>query len=227
MGSISNVVKEYSYGIVYPFVALISLFYQPTRYHNVTTSKGTIIMVFCWFTPNVSHYKWVFYLEGKGYRTYLLNLPLLFEDFHKSAERLNKFVTEYKLKKYTLVGISTGAVVCLYFLHTFKKWNEIHKFINIGGPMHGTPTARLISFAGKGRDILPGSMFIRKLQKKAIPPKKMVTITAAYDELVPLNYSYMKGDRHYTIPVWGHNRLHFSCRKTYELIAKIAERYNR
>jgi len=220
--TVSDFVKEYHYGFIYPFSALLSLFYQPKWYRSPKATKGTIIMVFCWFTPNISHNKWVTYLEKKGYRTYLLSLPLLFEDFQSTALRLKQFIGEHKLKNYTLVGISTGAVVCLYFLKRYKKWNEVHTFINVGGPMHGSPTARYISFIGKGRDILPGSKFVKSLEETHIPPGKMVTFTSTYDELVPQSYSLMKGNTLYTLPVWGHNMLHFGSRQTYDLIAKIA-----
>ncbi len=213
---------EYGLGILYPFFVLIGLFYHPKAYRNPAPTKGIIILVFCWFTPNIAHNKWVTYLEKKGFRTYLVNLPLLFEDFHKSAKRLDTFITKNKLKNYTLVGLSTGAVVCLYFLNFYKKWNETHRFISVGGPLHGTPAARLVFFNKKCRDMLPKSSFIRKLGEISVPPKKMVTISVSYDELIPENSNKWHGAKSYTIPGWGHNSFHLSSSETYLLITKIA-----
>lgn len=220
----TTIINEYWYGLIYPLVALVSLFYHPKRHHSSTATEVPIILVFCWFTPNSAHNKWVAYLEQKGYLTYLLNLPLLHEDFQKTAKRLEIFISEHKFKNYTLVGISTGALVCLYFLSVNKKWKEIHRFINIGGPLHGTPTARFIRFTGKGKDMLPGSKFIKGLHRQYISPEKIATVTATYDELVPRRYSRIVGNTTYVLPVWGHNRLHMGNKPTYDLVAQLAKK---
>ena len=223
MKKVFFLLQEYSYSIIYPILALISLFYIPKVKHNPHAKKGTIVIVFCWFTPNIIHYKWVSYLERKGFRTYLINLPLLFEDFPTTAKRLDRSLAHYKLKDYTLVGISTGALVCLYYLHAYKKWNQIHKFISIGGPLHGTPRARLLSFVKKGRDMRPDSKFIKELMRIRIPTNKMVTLSIVYDELVPRDYSKVENGISYVLPIWGHNRFHLNSEKTYDLIAHLAE----
>ena len=70
--------------------------------------------------------------------------------------------------------------------------------------------------------MLPGSNFTRDLESIAVPPNKMVTLIAVYDELVPQQYSQMKGNTSYFIPVWGHNRSHLGRKETYDLIAKLA-----
>lgn len=218
--------RECGYGLRYPFVALLSYFYHPQWYQNPHPTKGTIIMVFCWFTPNNAHYKWVSYLEKAGYRTYLVNVPLLFEDFDATAKRLEQFIIEHNCKNYTLVGISTGALVCWYFLHVYGKWHEIHRFISLGGPVHGTPTAWFISYAKKGRDMLPGSRFIRQLENTPILPKKIVTLSAAWDELVPRKNSQLNNTVSYILPILGHNKFHLGSKEVYELIAKLAEEKN-
>lgn len=218
---IRDFITEYGHGAIYPVTAIISLVYHPKLYRN-PHPKGTIILVFCWFTPNIAHNVWVNYLEREGFRTYLVHLPLLFEDFAASAGRLKQFILRHNIKKYTLVGLSTGAVVCLFFLDEFKKWHDVNRFISVGGPLHGTPYAKFISFCGKGRDLLPGSAFLKQLGKIVVPLGKMATISVVYDELIPRKSNKWKGAVSYVIPGWGHNSFHLTRSEAYELIAGFA-----
>lgn len=213
---------EFYFGLTYP---ITSLFLHPKTYHN-PHPRGTILLVSCWFNKNLHHNEWVAYLEKKGFRTHLLHLPFMHEGFSLTAARLEKYISEHKLKNYTLVGISTAALVSLYFLYRYKRWDTIHKFISLGGPLHGTPMAWFISFTEKGHDMLPSSRFIKEVENKQIPPNKMVTISAVGDELVPQKSNYIQGVKHYIIPIWGHNNLHLSTRETYEVILKVASSKN-
>jgi pimeloyl-ACP methyl ester carboxylesterase len=165
---------------------------------------------------------WVSYLERLGFRTYLVDLPFAREDFDTSTKRLAEFIDKHRLKKYTIVGISSGVLVCWNYLTANNKWNEIHRFVSIGGPVQGTITAWLIPFTSKGRDMIPGSTFIKKLHSKKFPKKKMITLTAKWDELVPFKYATLDGIKNYRLSGWGHNSFHLSSKDTYQIIAKIA-----
>lgn len=209
---------EYYYAITYPFISKI---FHPKIYRH-PHPKGTIVLVGCWFNANVYHNSWVSYLESQGFRTYLLNLPFAREDFTTTTKRLARFIAKHRLKNYTIVGISSGVLVCWNYLTTYKKWSEIHKFISIGGPVQGTITAWGIIFCSKGRDMVPGSPFIKYLQSKRIPKGKMVTLTAKFDELVPAKYAKLKGIKNYSLSGWGHNSFHLSNKDTYSIIVKLA-----
>ncbi|HSX09544.1 MAG TPA: hypothetical protein VLF93_05290 [Candidatus Saccharimonadales bacterium] len=215
---LSFLLKEAYYAITYPFISL----FLSDEVYRPANPKRTIVLVTCWFNKNLYHNHWATYLGHKGYQVYLVHLPFLNENFPTTVLRLKEYIARRKLKNYTLVGISTGALVCLYYLQFYKKWNTIHRFISLGGPLHGTITAWLIAFLGKGRDMVPGSSFIKEFEKYTFPKNKMVTISAWGDELVPPRYNKIKGIRSYIIPIWGHNLLHLRAQEPYDLIAKIA-----
>ncbi len=210
--------KEYYLAITYPFV---KWFLHPNIYRN-PQPKGTIILVGCWFNANTYHKYWVSFLEKVGFRTFLIDLPFARESFDTTTKRLASFIADHGLENYTIVGISSGVLVCWNYLTEYKKWDEIHRFISIGGPVQGTITAWLITFTSKGRAMVPGSRFIKKLHKKPFPKEKMVTLTARSDELVPYKYARMDGVKNYQLPSWGHNSFHLKSSDTYEIIAEIA-----
>ena len=219
---VSSFTKEYTLAIIYPFV---TLFLHPKIYRN-PRPKGTIVLVGCWFSANSFHNIWVSYLEKLGFRTYLLDLPFAREDFTTTTKRLAHFISKHNLKNYTIVGISSGVLVCWNYLTKYHKWKEINNFVSIGGPVQGTIMAWLITFTSKGRDMVPGSDFIRKLQSKQFPKKKMVTLTANADELVPYKYATLPGVKNYKLSGWGHNSFHLDSTDTYQIIAEIAGEKN-
>jgi len=216
--AVTTFTKEYSLAITYPFV---KWFHNPTIYRN-PQPRGTIVLVGCWFNANTFHKTWVSFLEKAGFRTYLIDLPFAREDFDTTSKRLARFIDKHNLKDYTIVGISSGVLVCWNFLTTYNKWKEIHRFISIGGPVQGTIAAWLITFTSKGRAMVPGSSFIKKLHSKPFPKKKMITLTARADELVPYRYARLDGVKNYRMSGWGHNSFHLSSKDTYQIIAKIA-----
>jgi pimeloyl-ACP methyl ester carboxylesterase len=215
---VTSFTKEYYLAITYPFV---TWFLHPKIYRN-PRPKGTILLVGCWFNANVYHNIWVSYLEKLGFRTYFLDLPFARENFDATTRRLAQFISRHKLKNYTIVGVSSGVLVCWNYLSTYKKWNKIHKFISMGGPVQGTITAWLITFTSKGRAMVPRSGFIKKLHSAPFPKQKMITLTAKSDELVPFKYATMDGVTNYQLSGWGHNSFHLDSKDTYEIIAKIA-----
>jgi pimeloyl-ACP methyl ester carboxylesterase len=166
---------------------------------------------------------WQNYLEKKGYKTYLLTFNNMDESFATTARKLNLQIENLGINNFSLVGISTGAIVCLEYLNKYEKWKSIKKFISVGGPLHGTPTAWLISFTKKGREMTPHSHFIQNLSQSYIPKDKMVTLSASHDEFIPLNNSMLKGIPSHIIHVYGHNFFHLDHKDTYDLIAKLSE----
>ncbi len=187
------------------------------------SDNGTIVIVECWFQSNGYHKLWQRYLQQKGYKTFLLSYTNMDESFESTAATLNSDIARLMLKDFTLVGISTGAILCLEYLTKFNKWQSIKNFISVGGPLKGTPMAFLVSFARKGRDMVPSSKYIRTLQERKIPKNKMATLSASHDELIPLKNSMLDGIPSYIIQVYGHNFFHLDHKKTYDLIASLAQ----
>jgi len=107
-------------------------------------------------------------------------------------------------------------------LNYYKKWNEVKRFVSLGGPLQGTLTAWFIVLFGKGRAMLPGSTFFKKLHSYPVPHGKMITISAQVDELVPKKNNTITGAKSYVVTAWGHNRIHLGSRTTYDLIARLA-----
>lgn len=144
------------------------------------------------------------------------------EDFSVTAEKISRFIKKENLTNFTLVGISAGAIACLYYLNHHKGWDMTKIFISVAGPLHGAWMAYLIFFTKKGRSLLPKSKFLQDLLIMKIPENKMVTMSATVDELVPLNSSILDGIPSYIIKVYGHNFFHLDHKETYDLIAKLA-----
>ncbi|HEX8931745.1 MAG TPA: hypothetical protein VF810_01160 [Patescibacteria group bacterium] len=208
---------EQYYMLTYPVASLfVRNIPKPSNY------KATIIFVECWFQKNPYHRKWSAYLEEKGYRIILLHFANMYESYEQTAQKLNNTLQSMDLKNYTLVGISSGAVLCLYYLDHFNHWGDIKTFISVGGPFRGTYLAWTIAFTKKGRSLLPGSKFLEELSKQDFPKNKMVTFSAEIDELVPRSSSTIPGVKSYILPANGHNVFHLSYQKTYDLIAELA-----
>lgn len=211
--------RELYFIFTYP---IISKLYNPTNIEQPLNVKGTIIIVECWFQKNTYHSFWKSYLERKGYKTILLSFTNMNEEFAVTAKKIDRFISDQKFKNFTLVGISAGAIACLYYLNHFNGWEKTKIFISVAGPLHGAWMAYLIYFTKKGRSLLPSSSFLKELIRMKIPENKMVTMSATVDELVPLNSSVLDGIPSYIIKVYGHNFFHLDHKETYDLIAKLA-----
>ncbi len=212
--------KELHYFFTYPIINFLKF---PKKPSTLQHSKGTIVIVECWFQSNAYHALWQNYLEKKGFQTYLLSFNDMDEGFESTAKKLNLQIESLGIKNFSLVGISTGAIVCLEYLTRFEKWKSIKKFISVGGPLRGTPAAWLICFTKKGREMTPHSQLIQNLSQRSIPKNKMVTLSASHDEFIPLKNSILEGIPSHIIQIYGHNFFHLDHKDTYDLIAKLSE----
>jgi len=215
--------KELYFIFTYP---VVSKFYTPKKTILPSETKGTLVIVECWFQKNAYHSFWKSYLEKKGFKTELLSFTNMNEDFSSTAGKLADLIKRKGLENFTLVGISAGALLCLYYLNNYDSWKKTNVFISIAGPLHGAWMALFISFTKKGRDLIPKSKFLMGLLSQEIPVNKMVTLSAAVDELVPLESSVIEGVPSYTIKAYGHNFFHLDHKETYDLIANLSVRYS-
>ena len=212
--------KELHYFFTYPIINFVK---APQKTVIPIPTKGTIVIVECWFQPNSYHAFWQNYLEKKGFKTHLITFCDMNQSFEETAKKLDLEIRKLKIEKFTLVGISTGAIVCLEYLYAFEGWAKVKRFISVAGPLHGSFVAWFIAFSKKGRDMIPGSKFLKKLELRPMFPDKMVTLSASHDEYIPLKNSIWEGIPSRVISVYGHNFFHLDHKSTYDLIASLSE----
>jgi hypothetical protein len=114
---VKALLKEQYYVFSYPLASLL-IKNQTSQSKN---HKATIVFVECWFQKNPYHRKWSAYLEERGFRTILISFTNMNESFEKTAEKLNDYLESMDLNNYILVGISSGAVCCLYYLNHYNN----------------------------------------------------------------------------------------------------------
>ena len=204
--------------ISYP-VKTLMYFFVPI--HKVKKSKDRdipIVFVEQWFSQNIYHYFMKRYLEEKGFRVYMFNKSLFIGGIDDGAIALEKFIVQHKIEKAILLGISIGGVTALRYAQIFG-FTKIEKIITLGSPFQGTPWIIPLFFLKAGRDLLPGSSFVKKINREKIEePDKILCINAKYDELVPDESSKLPGVREITLDIVGHNYLHILANETYKAI---------
>ncbi len=196
------------------FITLESINKNPTK-------DNPIVFIHGWKTQNLAHFPMKKYLEKKGFAVYMTNFGLQIGGITKLAKRLKEYINDRELNNVVLVGASLGAIVSLLYLQKLDGWKNVKKFISLGGPFKGTPTARIGFFSKAARQVLPGSNLIKSLSKEKIKnPEKIICLRAKHDEMVPSG-SQLKGAKNIAIDVSGHVNL-LSSPKTFHLIATHA-----
>lgn len=207
--------------ILYPLLSITLQF--GLQKPQIANNGPVIIIVERWLSLNIRHIFWKRYLERRGFQVYLINLPLWKRDFSDSSRKLEEYINQFKLSDIVLVGISSGAITALLYLQERNGWAKVNKFISVGAPFNGTYLMLFLSFLPSGRELLPGSKLIRKIQSfSTFDPKKVICIRAKFDEMVP-NGSILKGAKKITLNIFGHNNLHLHNQKTYKIIVEHAK----
>lgn len=218
---LSHIFSEIALIAFYPLLSLIMLFVPAWELRGNGNGK-TIVIVERWLSMNLRHLYWKYYLERQGYNVYLANFPLRLGDFHESARHLDAYLERNDLDNVTLVGISSGALTSLLYLHYYDGWSRVDKFISIGAPFKGTWVAVFLSWVGSGRALLPNSKLVKEIAGLKLENlDKVYCIAAKFDEMVP-GGAVLKGAHKITLSVIGHNNLHLQIRTTYRMIARIA-----
>lgn len=187
-------------------------------------AKQTILIVERWFNTNGLHKLWVKYLTDKGFAVHMVNFPIQHGTFEESAKKLHEYIEQHKLKNFTLVGISGGGLTCYLYLQHHNGWQKAKRFISLGTAFYGTPMALFISFIKSGRELLPTSNFIKKIKQENVQhPEKITNIVAKFDELSPRNSTLLPGAKHIIIDVFGHNNFHLDTKRTYDVVARLAD----
>ncbi len=108
-------------------------------------------------------------LEDANIEVYSLRLPRLATgDIKLSAEvlaeRVEKLKAELRVKKLNLIGHSLGGIIIRYYLKRMDGWKNVKRAVYMATPHHGVPLARLVYFTKAGRQLMPGSDFLREIQ---------------------------------------------------------------
>ncbi len=186
------------------------------------TIKSPIIITTGGFTAVILYSKFKKYLEKKGFEVHVINFVST-KGIEFSAKSLSEYVERNNLSNVTLVGISTGALASYVYLNEMDGWNKINKFINIAGPFKGTFLAYFTAFTKTGRELLPNSNFMKRLENiENKHTERTYSINAEKDELVPFWSSKIPCRETIVIPVYGHVRVHSFSEETFEEVARIA-----
>lgn len=216
-----QVFSEIGLILLFPVMS-ISLQFVPSNEMEGKGNGKTIVIVERWLAINLSHLYWKYYLEKKGFKVYLINFPLWYKDFKNSAKTLSYYMKEKDIHNATIVGISSGAITSLLYLENHNGWERVDKLITIGTPFKGTWAALFLSFLFSGRELLPGSRFVKYLNSiKVHNTEKIYCFKAKFDEMVPTG-STLPGASRIIMNVVGHNNLHIRVRSTYRKIASLA-----
>ncbi len=216
-----DILLEVGLIVLYPLLSVtLQIGLQKPRFRN---EGQVIVIVERWLSLNIRHIFWKRYLERRGFRVYLINLPLWRRDFSDSSMKLSEYIDQFQLSDIILVGISSGAISALLYLQEKNGWRKVKKFISIGAPFNGTYAILFLSFLPSGRELLPGSKLIKKIQSYSnFDPGKVICIKAKFDEMVPSG-SILKGAKKITLNIFGHNNLHLHNKKTYKIIIENAK----
>lgn len=216
-----QILSEIGLIFLYPLSALIISF-LPQKLYQQDGKGENIVIVERWMTINIRHLYWKYYLQKKGFKVFLVNLPLYRGTFDDSSQNLKNFLESKKLTDVVLVGISAGALTSLIYLEEKSGWTRVSKFISVGAPFRGTWGAVFLLFTHSGWEILPKSDLIKRIAKYDLQnAKNILCIKAKFDEMVPHGAALPRAHK-YSIDVVGHNNLHLRVRSTYKKIIEFA-----
>lgn len=129
-------------------------------------------------------------LEDANVEVYTLHLPrLAVGDIRRSAEVLAERVEELKrdlrVKRLNLIGHSLGGIIIRYYLKKMDGWKNVKRVVYMATPHHGVPLARLVPFTKAGRQLVPGSEFLKEMQDDPTQCKraKCLTIYSIFDPI--------------------------------------------
>lgn len=112
-------------------------------------------------------------LEGAGHPTFSISFPRAgLGDIRASAADLSGRVDEVRAvtgaPRVDLVGHSIGGLVVRYYVEHLGGADRVANAVTLATPHHGTHAGWLVYFMPAGRQILPGSAFLRALDRDGV-----------------------------------------------------------
>ena len=175
--------------------------------------KNPVLLVHGYLGNGVIYWNVMTYrLRRDGFRCYTLTLPLFaMGDIRVSAEAVKKKVEDIKAetgcRKVNLVGHSVGGLICRYYIKFLEGVNNVSNYVSLGTPHHGT----YLGYAGwlttAGRQMVPGSDFLKELNagEETIGNVKYTSIYSLTDEaVIPQTNSFLEGAENKVVALCGH-----------------------
>jgi|SRR3989338_1283458 len=217
---------EYVYVIVHLILLvadyIISLFQSITpKSSSPQDTQNPIILIHGYMMRGLVMYPIKRRLNRDGYKNvYLFTYSSPWksiDDFSRQlGDRIESVKKETGVEKVDLICHSMGGLVAINYINNFDGTKNINRLITLGTPFCGS---KLWSFSiGKcGREMKPGSEFLKKLN---IPSSgvKATAIYTTFDEMViPYEYSKLEGANNIGMNYIGHVGLIFDT-KVYKVI---------
>ena len=116
------------------------------------------------------------------------------------AEKIERVCTRYDLERFHVIGHSQGGLVARDYVQNHGGHRRVKSLITLGTPHHGTPTAVLGAMVMLGGllstapwDLLPGSRFLRRLQRDRFPEAiPFTSIYSKHDLVCPYPFSILR-----------------------------------
>ena len=163
--------------------------------------EGNIVLLHGWMAGSISLFILKMKLEKLGYTVYTPDFSYSSEKIEKLAGKLDRYVKTNKLKNFTLIGHSMGGLIGLYYYQNYK--NNISKLISLGCPFHGTDIARIAFFSESAKQIIPGSKFIRDINKTK-KYNKVYVIESVHDYITSAKSGHLGGAHNIKLKWVGH-----------------------
>lgn len=191
---------------------------------GTSKTKNPVVIVIGGFTGSIIYIPFKKYLESRGFEVFIPQFSQEMGNLTTAPYNLQRYMQKKKIFHATLVGISAGGLVSYLYLEELNGWTRVEKFIPIATPFKGTWMAVFIYLRLTGRQLIPTSKFIEKIQSiKTKSINKIYCIVAKKDELVPSWSSFIEGSEVIKINVTGHVRIHCFSKNIFRIVADIAE----
>ena len=186
-------------------------------------TKNPVVIVIGGFTGSIIYIPFKKYLESRGFEVFIPQFSQEMGNLANAPYNLQKYIQKKEIFNATLVGISAGGLVSYLYLAELNGWSRVGKFISIATPFKGTWIAVLTYLRLTGRQLIPTSKFIEKIQSiKTKHINKIYCLVAKKDELVPSWSSFIEGSEVIKIHIIGHVRVHCFSKNTFKIVADIA-----
>jgi triacylglycerol lipase len=149
-------------------------------------------------------------LRARGFAVATIDLETPFSDIEHLADgldrRIDALLAETGADRVLLVTHSMGGLVARALLRRDRA-DRIARFVTLGGPHHGTVTARL-GLGRNARQMEPGNAWLAELNRVETTAVPTLTIWSCGDQIVaPQATSRLIGAREVVLPGLGHMAL--------------------
>lgn len=148
-------------------------------------------------------------LERDGFQAFTLTLPgLALQDIRTSstmlARRVDEILDATGADRIDLIGHSLGGLAMRHYIQEADGADKVGRCASLGTPHQGTLSALPALLRPAGRQLLPGSAFLRKLDSHPVP-RPWTNVYSPRDSLViPYRNAHLPGADNHKIGFGGH-----------------------